>query len=84
MDSNRVDCLVEKSGLGVEPRLIPSPIKQCGFRYIKVCSVVSALRSGRIGRWFESTHPDHLLCLKMVNGTGHKVSGYTGAVFPGF
>ncbi len=26
LDSNRFDCLVEKSGLGVEPRRLQSPI----------------------------------------------------------
>jgi hypothetical protein len=36
VDPNGVDCLDEKSGLGIEPRLLPSPIKQGGFWYIKV------------------------------------------------
>ena len=30
VDSNRFNCLVEKSGLGVEPRTLQSPIKQGG------------------------------------------------------
>ena len=36
VDSNRIDCLVTKSGLGVEPRRSESPIKQDGLRYIRV------------------------------------------------
>ena len=36
VDSNRIDCLVKKSGLGVEPRRSESPIKQDGLRYIRV------------------------------------------------
>jgi len=28
VDSNRFNCLVEKSGLGIEPRRLLSPIKQ--------------------------------------------------------
>ena len=34
MDSNRVDRLVEKNGLGVEPRRLESPMKQGEFRLI--------------------------------------------------
>jgi len=30
VDSNRINCLVEKSGLGIEPRPLQSPIKQDG------------------------------------------------------
>ena len=30
VDSNRLNCLVEKSGLGVEPRPLQSTIKQGG------------------------------------------------------
>ena len=28
VDSNRLNCLVEKTGLGVEPRRLLSPVKQ--------------------------------------------------------
>ena len=35
----------------------------CGMVGLSGCSAVaSALRSGRRGRWFESTHPDHWAC----------------------
>ena len=36
VDSNRIDCLVKKGGLGVEPRRFESPIKKEGLRYIRV------------------------------------------------
>jgi len=36
VDSNRFNCLVEKSGLGVEPRRSLSPIKQVWSRHIRV------------------------------------------------
>ena len=36
VDSNRIDCLVEESGLGVAPRRIENPIKQGVFWYIGV------------------------------------------------
>jgi len=36
VDSNRFNCLVEKSGLGIEPRRLLSPIKQVWSRHIRV------------------------------------------------
>ena len=35
VDSNRIDCLVEKSGLGVAPRQVENPIKQGEFQYVR-------------------------------------------------
>ena len=35
VDSNRVDCLVEKNGLGVAPRQVENPIKQGEFQYVR-------------------------------------------------
>jgi len=57
VDSNRFNCLVEKSGLGVEPRRLLRPIKLVLSRHIRG----SALSSGRRGRRFKSSHPDHFL-----------------------
>ena len=57
VDSNRFNCLVEKSGLGVKPRRLLRPIKLVLSRHIRG----SALSSGRRGRKFKSSHPDHFL-----------------------
>ena len=43
VDSNRFNCLDEKSGLGVEPRLSESPIKQGCFQNISVAQWLSRL-----------------------------------------
>ena len=49
VDSNRVDCLVEKGDIGVEPRRLQSAIRQ-GLSAVSGCSpVASALRSGPRG-----------------------------------
>jgi len=34
VDTNRVDCLVEKSGLDVDPRRLVSPIEQGESRHV--------------------------------------------------
>ena len=40
------------------------------------CSAVaSALRSGRRGRWFESTHPDQVSCLKTRSSLSPPLAG---------
>ena len=35
MDSDRLDCLVENSGLDVAPRRVENPIKQGEFQYVR-------------------------------------------------
>ena len=52
MDSNRFNCLVEKSGLGVEPRPLQSPIKQDRSVYIGRSALANALRSGPRGLYY--------------------------------
>ena len=52
MDSNRFNCLVEKSGLGVEPRPLQSPIKQDRSVYIGCSALANALRSGSRGLYY--------------------------------
>ena len=46
-----------------------SPRTACAKIDTSGCSAVaSALRSGRRGRWFESTHPDHPECIRLETG----------------
>jgi hypothetical protein len=52
VDLNRFNCLVEKSGLGVEPRPLQSPIKQDRSVYIGCSALANALRSGSLGLYY--------------------------------
>ncbi len=52
MDSNRLDRLVEKSGLGVKLRRLQARSNQSDWVYLRRSAVASALRSGPRGLYY--------------------------------